>query len=52
MKIRSDKTVLLIENDPEETRSIGEMFKNQCLYAFGLAHVESLADFKTYLAEH
>jgi diguanylate cyclase (GGDEF)-like protein/PAS domain S-box-containing protein len=52
MKIRSDKTVLLIENDPEETRSIGEMFKNQCLYAFRLAHVESLADFKTYLAEH
>ncbi len=46
------KTVLLIETDREEARAIGEMFKNQGPYDFRLAHVASLVDFKTYVAEH
>src|SRR5271166_6023304 len=44
------KTVLLIENDPEEARLIGEMFNDQGSYSFALTHVESMADAETYLA--
>ena len=44
------KTVLLIENDPEEARLIGEMFNDQGSYSFALTHVDSMADAETYLA--
>ena len=47
-----DKTVLLIENDQEQTRLIGAMFDDQGSYSFALTHVECLADAETYLAGH
>jgi diguanylate cyclase (GGDEF)-like protein/PAS domain S-box-containing protein len=47
-----DKTVLLIENDREQTRIIRAMFDDQGSHSFQLTHVESLADAETYLAGH
>jgi diguanylate cyclase (GGDEF)-like protein/PAS domain S-box-containing protein len=47
-----DKTVLLIENDPEQTRIIRAMFDEQDSYTFALTHVECFADAETYLAGH
>jgi diguanylate cyclase (GGDEF)-like protein/PAS domain S-box-containing protein len=52
MGIISDKTVLLIENDREQTRAILAMFDEQGSHSFALAHVASLADAETYLAGH
>ena len=45
----ADKSVLLIENDPEETRVICAMFNDQGSPSFALTHVECLADAETYL---
>jgi diguanylate cyclase (GGDEF)-like protein/PAS domain S-box-containing protein len=45
-----DKTVLLIENDPEQTRIIRAMFDDQGSHSFALTHVECLADAETHLA--
>ena len=45
-----DKTVLLIENDLEQTRIIRAMFDDQGSHSFELTHVECLADAETYLA--
>ena len=47
-----DKTVLLIENDPDQTRIIRAMFDDQGAYSFALTHVASLADAETWLAGH
>jgi diguanylate cyclase (GGDEF)-like protein/PAS domain S-box-containing protein len=47
-----DKTVLLIENDPKQTRIIRAMFDDQGSYSFALTHVVCLADAETYLAGH
>ena len=47
-----DKTVLLIENDPEQTRIIRAMFGDQGSHSFALTHVVCLADAETYLAGH
>jgi diguanylate cyclase (GGDEF)-like protein/PAS domain S-box-containing protein len=47
---RPTKTVLLIENDPEEARLVQEMFNNQGAYSFALTRVESLADAEAYLS--
>jgi len=46
-----DKTVLLVENDPEQTRIIREMFDDNA-HTFKLAHVECLADAEMHLAGH
>ena len=45
-----DKTVLLIENDREQTRIIRAMFDVQGSHSFTLTHVECLADAETFLA--
>jgi diguanylate cyclase (GGDEF)-like protein/PAS domain S-box-containing protein len=47
-----DKTVLLIENDREQTRIIRAMFDDQGSHSFKLTHVVCLADAETYLAGH
>jgi len=47
-----DKTVLLIENDAEQTRMIRAMFDDQGSHSFKLAHVECFGDAETYLAGH
>ncbi|MGO9323328.1 MAG: putative bifunctional diguanylate cyclase/phosphodiesterase [Terracidiphilus sp.] len=47
-----DKTVLLIENDAEQTRMIRAMFDDQDSHSFKLAHVECFRDAETYLAGH
>jgi diguanylate cyclase (GGDEF)-like protein/PAS domain S-box-containing protein len=47
-----DKTVLLIENDPEQTRIIRVMFDDQGSHSFKLAHVECLEDAEKYLVGH
>jgi diguanylate cyclase (GGDEF)-like protein/PAS domain S-box-containing protein len=52
MGISPSKTVLLIENDPEQTRLIGAMLNDQGSYSFALTHVECLADAEAYLAGH
>ncbi|MGA2753319.1 MAG: EAL domain-containing protein [Terracidiphilus sp.] len=52
MGIIPDKTVLLIENDREQTRAILAMFDDRGSHSFALAHVASLADAETYLAGH
>ena len=49
MRKKPGKTVLLIENDPEETRIIRVMFDDQGSHSFKLAHAEYLADAETYL---
>ena len=47
-----DRAVLLIENDPEQTRIVRAMFDDQGPHSFTLTHVECLADAETYLAGH
>lgn len=47
---RPVKTVLLIENDPQEARLIQEMFNEQGSYSFALTRVESLADAEAHLS--
>jgi diguanylate cyclase (GGDEF)-like protein/PAS domain S-box-containing protein len=49
---RQTKTVLLIENDAEETRLICEMFSHQGSYSFTITCVESIAAAEAYLAVH
>ena len=49
---KPDKAVLLIENDPEQTRIIRAMLDDRGPYSFALTHVASLADGETYLARH
>ena len=46
------KSVLLIENDPEQTRIIRAMFDDQAGCSFALTHVRCLADAETDLAGH
>jgi diguanylate cyclase (GGDEF)-like protein/PAS domain S-box-containing protein len=47
-----DKSVLLIENDPEQARILCAMFNDQGSHAFTLTHAGSLADAETYLSGH
>ncbi|MGA3033716.1 MAG: diguanylate cyclase [Terracidiphilus sp.] len=47
-----DKTVLLIENDAEQTCIIRAMFDDQGSHSFKLTPVKCLADAQTYLAGH
>jgi diguanylate cyclase (GGDEF)-like protein/PAS domain S-box-containing protein len=50
MKKGPTKTILLIENDAEETRHIYEMLNDQGISLFDLVHVESVSDAKVFLA--
>ena len=50
MAKRPAKTVLLIENQPEEARLIREMLNDPNSGVFELAHVESMSDAEKYLA--
>ena len=50
MEKRPSKTILLIENDPEEARLVHEMVKCSISRAFELTHVESVIDAERYLA--
>ena len=50
MAKRPAKTVLLIENQPEEARLIREMLNDPISGVFELAHVESMSDAEKYLA--
>ena len=52
MEKNPDKTVLLIENDLEQTRIIREMFDDKGSHSFALTHAECLASAETYLAGH
>jgi diguanylate cyclase (GGDEF)-like protein/PAS domain S-box-containing protein len=52
MEKNPDKTVLLIENDPEQTRIIRAMFDNHGSNSFELAHAKCLADAETYFKGH
>jgi diguanylate cyclase (GGDEF)-like protein/PAS domain S-box-containing protein len=52
MRKNPDKTVLLIENDPEQTRIIRVMFDDHGSHSFKLTHIECLADAETYLRGH
>jgi diguanylate cyclase (GGDEF)-like protein/PAS domain S-box-containing protein len=52
MEKRSARIVLLIENDPEETRLIREMLSGAGSHFFELAHVESVSDAERYLAAY
>ena len=47
-----DKSVLLIQNDPEQTRIIRAMFDGNGSQSFKLAHSNCLADAETYLKGH
>jgi diguanylate cyclase (GGDEF)-like protein/PAS domain S-box-containing protein len=47
-----DKAVLLIENDPEQTRIIRAMFDEHGSHSLKLTHVACWADAETYLARH
>jgi len=49
MNRRPIKSVLLILNDHEEARQIGEMFNDQGLYSFALNRVECMAEAEEYL---
>jgi diguanylate cyclase (GGDEF)-like protein/PAS domain S-box-containing protein len=46
------KTILLIENDPEQARLIPAMFNDPGLYAFELTCVECMSEAEEYLAGH
>lgn len=46
------KTVLLIEGNTEQARLIGEMIHHLGSHVFELAHVDSVSEAETYLAEH
>jgi diguanylate cyclase (GGDEF)-like protein/PAS domain S-box-containing protein len=52
MEKRSARIVLLIDNDPEETRLIREMLSGAGSHFFELAHVESVSDAEKYLATY
>ena len=52
MQKNPDKTVLLIENDAEQTRIIRAMFRDQGSHSFTLTHVECFSEAETYLAVH
>jgi diguanylate cyclase (GGDEF)-like protein/PAS domain S-box-containing protein len=52
MRKNLDKSVLLIEKDPEQTRIIRAMFDDQGGYSFALTHVRCLVDAETYLVGH
>lgn len=52
MRRNSGKTVLLIENDGDQTRILREMFYDHSSRSFKLTDVECLADAETYLAGH
>ncbi len=52
MEKRPDSTVLLIENDPEQTRIIRVMFDDDQSHSFKFAHVKCLADAEIYLKGH
>ena len=52
MAINPVRTVLLIENDLEQTRIIRAMFDDQGSHSFKLTRVECLADAEKYLAGH
>ena len=52
MEKRPAKTILLVENDAEETRLIREMLSEQGTFVFELAHVESVSDAKKHLTTH
>jgi len=47
-----DKTVRLIENDPEQARIIRMMIDDHGSHSFKLTHVECLANAETHLAGH
>ena len=49
---RPAKTILLVENDAEETRLIREMLNEQGTFLFELNHVESVSDAKKHLTTH
>ncbi|MGA3050106.1 MAG: EAL domain-containing protein [Terracidiphilus sp.] len=49
MKRRAVKTVLLIQDDVEETRLMQEMFRDQGSDNFTLTHAQSMADAEAYL---
>ena len=51
MAKRPAKTVLLIEDQPEEARLVCEMINDPTSDVFELAHVESMSDAEKYLAE-
>src|ERR1035438_2155253 len=50
MAKRPAKTVLLIEDEPDEARLIREMLNDPNSGVFELAHVESMSDAEKYLA--
>ena len=50
MEKRPAKTILLIEDDPDEARLIREMINGSGSQVFELTHVESMRDAKKYLA--
>ena len=52
MGINPDKTVLLIENDPEQTRIIRAMFDGHGSHPYKLTRIKCLADPEMYLKEH
>jgi diguanylate cyclase (GGDEF)-like protein/PAS domain S-box-containing protein len=52
MSNRSIKSVLLIEDNPGDSRLIREMFNEQGQRNVGLTHVECIRDAEKYLAEH
>jgi diguanylate cyclase (GGDEF)-like protein/PAS domain S-box-containing protein len=52
MGINPDKTVLLIENDPEQTRIIRAMFDGHGSHPYKLTRIKCLADAEMYLKEH
>jgi diguanylate cyclase (GGDEF)-like protein/PAS domain S-box-containing protein len=45
------KTILLIENDPEEARKIHEMFKGSISHIFQVTQVEGMSGAERYLAK-
>ncbi len=52
MRKRPSRTVLLIEDDPEEARTIRAMLNDRRESAFALTPVASLTDAEAYFAEH
>src|ERR1017187_8704490 len=50
MEKRPAKTILLIEDDPEEARLVDEMLNDSISCVFELTHVESVGDAERYLA--
>jgi diguanylate cyclase (GGDEF)-like protein/PAS domain S-box-containing protein len=52
MKKRSVKSVLLVENNPEDARQIADMFRHQGPYAFELTHKACIEGAEKHLLEH